>query len=213
MLANIPFIIWRCDGFKFAIVLSVNCLAKVIWRKSVDVSRMLLAKMSYKTPKVGIRFRTIILTTWNQVRERFKWFLKSLTESISISLRHTQQFNIFQIRRVSIKFSAEIIVSIFTIPWSCLLCLPHPFLKRKDFVLFTISLSSFLSPTKTETNFCFTILISFFTPFIHYRWHSRLSDDGVGAQLAVLIIALNSLVVGMASEIFEPPTRMRNRSY
>jgi hypothetical protein len=69
MLANIPFIIWRCDGFKFAIVLYVNRLAKVIWRKSVDVSRMLLAKMSFKTPNVGIRFRTIILTTWNRVRE------------------------------------------------------------------------------------------------------------------------------------------------
>jgi len=49
--------------------MSVNSLAKVIWRQSVEVHRMLLAKMSYKTPNIGIRFRTIILTTWNRVRK------------------------------------------------------------------------------------------------------------------------------------------------
>jgi hypothetical protein len=89
------------------------------------------------------------------VRERFKWFLKSLTVLISISLRHTQQFNIFQIRRVSIKISAEIIVSIFTIPWSCLLCLPHPFLKRKRLCTFYYFPLIFFIPNEDRDLFFF----------------------------------------------------------
>lgn len=159
----------RCDGLEFAVVISVNSLAKVIWRQKVEVHRMLLAKMSHKTPNIGIRFRTIILTTWNRVKEYSCLFVV-----IQMFSQIFNRFNIYfpetntavqhfsdksrvneNLRRDNRFYSYNTL--------SCLLCPPHLFLKRRNFVLFTISLSSSLSPTKTETYF-FLPFPSLFSP-------------------------------------------------